>query len=237
MLKTEISHSKSISHRAEKIWNWTTAAGKIRVERRAQLLVKAAKMVPADIVLELGCGTGIFTEKIFNLTGSHITALDISPEMIRIAKEKNILADFTVADATQSGFPDNNFDVVFGSSVLHHLEIREAIKELYRVLKPGGTIYFTEPNLLNPCVFFLMKVPFIRKLSKISPDETAFLRWKLFKQLKETGFKDIELVPIDFLHPLTPPALISLVQKIGLIAENTPLLKEFAGSIFIKAKK
>jgi len=70
-----------------------------------------------------------------------------------------------------------------------------------------------------------------------SPDETAFIRWKLKNVLKKAGFKDIEIFPYDFLHPSVPKSLIGIVKSIGFVTEKTPLLREIAGSLIIYAKK
>jgi SAM-dependent methyltransferase len=53
-------------------------------------------------------------------------------------------------DAHHLEFPDHYFDVVFGASVLHHLDFVRGLDEIRRVLKPGGRIYFYEPLGINP---------------------------------------------------------------------------------------
>ena len=53
-------------------------------------------------------------------------------------------------DAHKLDFPDNTFDMVFGTGILHHLDTETAVKELYRVLKPDGEIVFGEPLARNP---------------------------------------------------------------------------------------
>ena len=68
-----------------------------------------------------------------------------------------------------------------------------------------------------------------------SPDETAFVRWQLKKRLEGIGFTDVQITPFDWLHPITPRPLISLVEKMGLVAEKLPFLREFSGSLHIKA--
>lgn len=60
-------------------------------------------------------------------------------------------------DANHLKFADNYFDVVYGSGILHHLDFEQAVKEIYRVLKPGGTIVFQEPLARNPIGKFVRK--------------------------------------------------------------------------------
>ncbi|HQV00102.1 MAG TPA: class I SAM-dependent methyltransferase, partial [Bacteroidia bacterium] len=128
-------------------------------------------------------------------------------------------------------------DVVFGSSVLHHLEFEASLNEIYRVLKPGGRMVFAEPNMLNPQIFIQKNVPFIKTWLGDSPDETAIVRWQFANLLKTHGFKNVEIFPYDFLHPIVPKPLINVVNGIGKFIEKVPVLKEIAGSVIIYAEK
>ena len=124
-----------------------------------------------------------------------------------------------------------------GSSVLHHLEIKEALHEIYRVLKSGGTIYFTEPNMLNPQIAIQKNIPWIKRKLGDSPDETAFFRWPLQRSLERTGFRDVRIDPFDFLHPKTPPSIVNRLNALGRFFERMPVASEFAGSLYIRAIK
>jgi hypothetical protein len=97
---------------------------------------------------------------------------------------------------------------------------------------------FAEPNLLNPQVFIERKFTFLRPLlSYVSPDETAFIRWRLAETLRNTGFADVEITPFDWLHPSTPEWFIGAAQAAGRILERTPILREFAGSVLIRGRR
>lgn len=71
--------------------------------------------------------------------------------------------------------------------------------------------------------------------SHISPDETAFVRWTLAQELTAAGFIDITITPFDWLHPATPAGMIPVVATLGHCLENIPGLKEFSGSLLIRA--
>jgi ubiquinone/menaquinone biosynthesis C-methylase UbiE len=236
-IKNEIDHGKKIKEHAEDIWGWSTPAGKKRADRRAQYFISLGNYTSDSNILEIGCGTSLFTEKVFNISQANITAIDISEDLLEKAKQKLPNVTFQKEDAMKMSFKNGNFDSVWGSSVLHHLDIEQALKEIYRVLKPGGSMVFAEPNMLNPQIFIQKSVPFIKRLMGDSPDETAFVRWKLKKTLKRIGFKDINIFPYDFLHPATPPKMMRFISNMGLAFEKTPIMKEIAGSLIIYAKK
>lgn len=236
-LQNEIEHGKFLaSQNTGEIWNWETPAGKIRWERRVGMLTDSLKS--GMKVLEIGCGIGFFTKEIIK-NPVQLTAIDISPDLIEIAR-KSILdsnVEFIIENAYQMTFNDQIFDAVLGSSVLHHLNVELALKEIYRVLKPGGYIAFTEPNMMNPQIAAERSVPALRKALGNSPDETAFFIWSIRKKLKKSGFIHIDVKPFDFLHPKIPKGLIKFIKPITDIAEKTPLIKQISGSLYIKATK
>ncbi|MDR1120488.1 MAG: class I SAM-dependent methyltransferase [Dysgonamonadaceae bacterium] len=236
-IKHEIEHGKFLAGSgAGEIWNWESAAGKLRWARRVGMLTEFIR--PATTLLELGCGTGYFTKEIAT-TGAHVTAIDISPELLVIAKNNvpHPNVSFLQENAYRMTLPNNHFDYVVGSSVLHHLDIRKAVAEIYRILKDGGIIAFTEPNMMNPQIALQKNIPWLKRRLGDSPDETAFFRWKISRLLRKQGFKKVETRPFDFLHPAVPPACIKAVTSAGNLLEKCPILKEIAGSIFIKAYK
>ncbi|MBP5366189.1 MAG: class I SAM-dependent methyltransferase [Bacteroidales bacterium] len=236
-IENEKKHGEYLAeHGAEQIWNWSSPAGQRRWERRVKMLTDGIR--PEHKVLELGCGTGDFTKEIIK-TGADITAIDISPVLLDIAR-RNISAEnvrFVEDNAYQMSFADNSFDFVIGSSVLHHLEIEKAVAEIFRVLKPNGVMLFTEPNMMNPQIALQKNIPYIKRKMGDSPDETAFFRWRMAKLLKQNQFANVSVRPFDFLHPSVPRKLIKVVSKVGNAFEKCPLIKEIAGSVFISAKK
>ena len=143
----EIQHGRFLAaHGAGEIWNWESPAGKLRWSRRVKML--SSHLEPGMSVLEVGCGTGYFTRELARL-GSEVIAIDVSPELLEIATANCSMPNvrYEIQDASALSYSDAMFDSVVGSSVLHHLEIKEALREIYRVLKPGGAVYFTEPNM------------------------------------------------------------------------------------------
>jgi SAM-dependent methyltransferase len=233
----EIQHGRFLAqHGAGDIWNWESPAGKLRWARRVKML--SSHLRPGMTVLELGCGTGYFTREL-SRSGADIFAIDVSPELLEIARANYSAPNvhYQTENAYALSYSDAAFDSVVGSSVLHHLEVEEALRNIYRVLKPGGTIFFTEPNMLNPQIAAQKNVPWIKRKLGDSPDETAFFRWRLRCLLERTGYRDVRIDPFDFLHPKTPVRLIKRVNSFGRFLEGVPVISEFAGSLYIRAVK
>jgi SAM-dependent methyltransferase len=233
----EIQHGRFLAeHGAGEIWNWESPAGKLRWARRVKML--GEHLGPGMTVLELGCGTGYFTRELA-CSGADIVAIDVSPELLEIATWNRSAPNvrYELQNAYALSYPDAAFHSVVGSSVLHHLEIAGALREIYRVLKPDGEIYFTEPNMLNPQIAIQKNVPWIKRKLGDSPDETAFFRWPLRRLLEQTGYRRVRIEPFDFLHPRTPAPLIGGVNALGRFLESMPVISEFAGSLYIRAVK
>jgi 2-polyprenyl-3-methyl-5-hydroxy-6-metoxy-1,4-benzoquinol methylase len=235
----EIEHGKILAQNgAENIWGWESPAGKVRAQRRANLILSRLINTVSSNVLEIGCGTGNFTILFAPFIGQ-LTAIDISEDLLKIAQKNK--ASFPNVNFVHSSFEmlskHTQYDSVIGSSVLHHLEIRPTLRQIYHLLKPGGMISFAEPNMLNPQIILQKNIPWIKKKLGDSPDETAFFRWQLTKILRESGYINPQVTPFDLLHPMIPNYLIDTVSSVGLILEKIPLINEFAGSLLISAKK
>jgi SAM-dependent methyltransferase len=94
-------------------------------------------------VLEIGCGTGTLARQLLEF-GNTVTALDISEVAIaQLPKEITGIVS-TLPDIP---LPDNSFDVVVATEILEHIDDDQGcIREVVRVLRPGGRAYFAVPN-------------------------------------------------------------------------------------------
>lgn len=229
----EVEHGRLLSAGdTELIWGWGTPAGQLRAKRRGHMIAEGADLRPGMNVLEIGCGTGLFTQ-MFAERGSLITAVDLSPDLLSKARARNLPVNRVrfLEKPFEECFVDGPFDAIIGSSVLHHLDMNTALIKIFDLLRPGGRLVFAEPNMANPQVFLERR--FRRFFPYVSPDETAFLRRPLKEQLRTVGFDDIRITPFDWLHPSVPKRLIKMVQVTGTILESIPVIKEFAGSVLI----
>lgn len=115
-------------HRYEKEWHIPEAAG-FNQTRNLR-------------VLEIGCGLGTDGAQ-FAKAGADYTGIDLTEAAVDLARRRfelfNLPGTFRVADAERLNFPDNSFDLVYSHGVLHHTpDTAAAIREIHRVLRPGG---------------------------------------------------------------------------------------------------
>jgi SAM-dependent methyltransferase len=138
---------------------------------------------PANI-LDFGCGTGTSIPLLLALPGAQqITGVDISPESLKIAAEKNpsLKNDSPRAHfATfQSLAPSASIDLAFCNGVFHHIPLAErpaAMKYVFDSLRPGGIFAFWENNPWNPGTRYIMsRIPFDRDAVTLSPPESRRL--------------------------------------------------------------
>ncbi|MBA4317466.1 MAG: SAM-dependent methyltransferase [Flavobacterium sp.] len=106
-------------------------------------------------ILDVGSGAGE-SSVYFALQGANVTALDISQKMLNIASNlanKHGVIINTIREQTEKmSFTDNTFDLVYGNGVLHHVDFELSLKEVFRILKPGGKAIFIEPLAYNPII-------------------------------------------------------------------------------------
>jgi SAM-dependent methyltransferase len=189
-------------------------------------------------VLEYGCGQGSLAFDLAKL-GADVSGIDISDVAIDIARDRarseciNGL-DFMQMDAEALTFKDESFDLICGSSIIHHLDLNRAFFHLARTLKPDGKAVFLEPLGHNAFInVYRHFTPDVR-----TPDEHPLIM-KDFK-LAKAFFSEISLtyfhlfsfmaVPVRrtrLFRPLlkildwTDKALFSLIPYFGRFAWMT----------------
>lgn len=238
-LSHEREHAEVLLSDPEGIWGWGSPAGRLRAQRRAKLIIEAGDITANSLTLEIGCGTGVFTELV-SKSGATIVACELCEQLLELALKKSYTSkvSFIGEDATQLGSEyDGCYDVVWGSSVLHHLDLKLFLPRILRLMKPGGVFVFAEPNMLNPQIWLERNIAIVRRITGTSPDETAFYRWRIKKVLLNEGFVNVWVKPHEFLHPATPKLLIPVLQSLSVVAERIWPIREIAGSLLIKAEK
>jgi SAM-dependent methyltransferase len=135
--------SELAAQRGEPSYVWRSGQ-----ERRLQMLAKWAALENA-VVLEHGCGVGMYASQIRRRYSPHVEAFDIEVERVQEAVEE--VPHALIAVAEHLPYHADLFDTILSSEVIEHVQDdRAAAQEIVRVLKPGGRAVIFVPNRLYP---------------------------------------------------------------------------------------
>jgi dTDP-4-dehydrorhamnose reductase len=154
-------------------------------------------------ILEFGCGSGLFVDEL-SKKGYKSSGLDISSEAVIFGELRGI-NNLGVIDSHKIHFPDNSFDVVITLDVLEHLEDEAwALKEMERVLKPGGIM-----TIMAPAYMFLWGVQDV-----VSHHYRRYTRGNLVSKIKHST--TLKLIRSSYFNTfLFPPiAIFRLISKL-----------------------
>jgi SAM-dependent methyltransferase len=201
--------------------------------------------IRGKIAFDLGCGAGE-NSILLAMRGARVIAMDISAELVELARKRFEVmrvstenVQFMVASAYDTTLPDESVDVVFGIGILHHLDLKLAQKEVYRILRKGGVAIFQEPVRDSKFIRFLRGlIPY--KSPDVSPFERPLTSEELdtfaapFSLVEERGFY-LPHVPIVKL--LFPRFTNVAYEWDGKILAAIPLLTRYAGIRVLKLRK
>ncbi len=205
-------------------------------------------------MLDFGCGEGQLGVQMA-LVGAHVLGIDISPELIDLARRRAELdqvehrVDFQVSDILQSPPPDDSFDFVVCTDALHHVDLPRVVQILFRCLKPGGILIAKEPVSLSATFQSLRESLPIKAVA--SPGDRQLTALDLadirrpFAQSEITYFNMLgrfsRFLPnanrIDRGHPFTKLAMITLLRVDRFLITVFPVFRRFCGEIVIVARK
>ena len=112
--------------------------------------MRMAHRLDGKRALEIGCGQGFGMELILQqFRAATVCGIDLDPEMVRRAQKRTshygYRADVSLGDASHIQAADESFDAVFDFGVIHHMvDWEDAVREVRRVMKPGGIFIFEE---------------------------------------------------------------------------------------------
>jgi ubiquinone/menaquinone biosynthesis C-methylase UbiE len=137
----------------EKYDGWfTTPIGTLVKKYEEELILDLLRPSQGEIILDAGCGTGVFTLDFLSF-GVHVIGLDISlPMLMRAArKTKGYPFQTVLADMSNLPFQKNSFDKVVSVTALEFIkDARDVVRELFRVTKQGGAVVVATLNSLSP---------------------------------------------------------------------------------------
>lgn len=179
-------------------------AGSVYLRRHVEQMMKFADIEPGMRVLEVGCGLGRYTFLLAEM-GVEVEGLDLSPQLLVQLQEINAgkyeipTHGFDLVDSPPEMY--GQFDAVIGFFVLHHVhELDRCMEVAARLVKPGGSVAFCEPNPFNPLYYIQITL-------------TPEMRWKgergmlkmhsdvLFPSMEKGGLAECAVNRFGFFPP------------------------------------
>jgi SAM-dependent methyltransferase len=199
-------------------------------------LVDAVVAAAPGRVLEVGCGWGELAEWIARKTGADVVAVDLSPRMVDLARERGV--DARLADVEELPFADETFDVVVAAWMLYHVpDLERGLAEIARVLRPGGTLVAATNSRLH--------LQELRDLVGSGPSTLKFSREDGEEHLRR-HFATTERIDVDGVLELTDRAAVedyvsASISMSPFVANlpveiATPFVARRGSSVFVARK-
>lgn len=132
-------------------------------EIRGRVVIPQVPTLSGKRVLVCSCGTGIEAVQAA-LEGADVYAFDISETAVQnaraMAEFNKVPIEVQAMDFHHLTYPDDFFDIVYGSAILHHIDCDVVGRNIHRVLKPGGVAYFRENSDRNPLLRWIRRLAF-----------------------------------------------------------------------------
>lgn len=193
-------------------------------QRLTQVVIENISISKEAYYLDIGCGCGLPAIEIVKQKGCQVEGITINPQQqekaSNLAAKSNLAqkATFQVGDASNLPYADQQFDGALLLESIHHIGHREALKEAYRVLKPGGSVLIADGVVLQDSVTdedkTLLAETFVAK-SLLKESEIIFA-------LQQAGFNQIEVIDLTYAIQPTWSKLVeeTIADKAVIIQEN-----------------
>ncbi|MBN2098741.1 MAG: methyltransferase domain-containing protein [Dehalococcoidia bacterium] len=204
-------------------------------------------VLPAERLLDIGCGFGCYH---LDEIAKEVVGVDISREYLHLASHNGLAAIQSSAESL--AFRDGVFDAVTCIETIEHIpDDEKAIREIWRVLRPGGTLAITGPNSIFPSETHVMGgkgeklgisplrrlriVPRrLRKTVKLARDYRPV---EMKRLLTRNGF---QIARVDYLMPtfdFVGVPFLGIVERILAIGECLPIIRTFGMTIAVSCRK
>ncbi|HLW23012.1 MAG TPA: class I SAM-dependent methyltransferase [Steroidobacteraceae bacterium] len=179
--------------------------------------VRLTRLDPGARVIDLGCGSGIFTY-LLSRRGYRVSGLDISPKLLELARAKYPGLQFDEGDVEALPYEDASVDGVLLSGIVHHLpDVKPCATEVMRVLKPKGRFVAFDPNRANPFMYLYRdpSSPFYSSVG-VTVNERPICARAAAAAFRAAGLE----VGTDYLSRLPYRYVASPIARVGLSIYN-----------------
>jgi ubiquinone/menaquinone biosynthesis C-methylase UbiE len=174
-------------------------------------------------IVDIGCGEGYCSRVLKKKGAKSLEGIDISPEMIKLAKNQNRseLSNFQVGDITQMPYENSSFDLALGMFVYNYLNIdqmTQSFKEVYRILKSEGSFVFAVPHPAFPFIKNNLAPPFFFEFNN-----KGYFSARDSRNFGQISCIDKQTLPVQMVHKLFEDYISSLKES-GFV--KIPIIKE-----------
>jgi ubiquinone/menaquinone biosynthesis C-methylase UbiE len=185
---------------------------------------------PGKIILDLGCGTGLFL-KAYEEQGGCGIGLDLSRGMITRARWRCGMSEFIVGNAEVLPFRDESFDAVCSLMAFSYVRRPDQLlSEVFRVLRPRGRVAICTmgKNLLTsglPAIYTMAELMRVKKIGMGAFGENYYGGREMKEMLADAGFSEIDVRKCSFAHLNLADPLFLLARKVEpFVEERVPQL-------------
>lgn len=205
-----------------------------RLTWRAQTFRHVVHLIPGKTVLELGCGAGIFTQCLYEVSRGEnpITAITFNDNPRPSTLPDDV--DYFYSNSVPGSLEGRQFDYIVAMDLLDKRNCAWVLQNVYKLLKPGGQILFFESNPWNVVLQFRR---FIKTIMGKTDPRNLLNRSELYELISEIGFIRVFAVCNDFVFAPLNRRMVWFLRNLSILLENTPGIKTLAGSILIHAQK
>jgi dolichol-phosphate mannosyltransferase len=229
-----------MERKRELYWLRYPSTSPTKLRWRALTVRHCFHTVPGESILELGAGSGIWTEHLASvLNGENpLTATVFNDDLFHEATQKRLPnTTFVLTKNLSEDHPPESFDYVVGTAILCHDLYSHNLAAIYKLLKPGGRFLFFEANYWNPQVFLKSTIPSLGRWCGNAACQIGLRKYKLMQMASHQGFTHLDVTPYDIIHPMTPSWLVSTLHALAWVLEHTPIIRELCGTLYIWGKK
>lgn len=202
------------------------------IDKRTDLVTRLLPM--GGLVLDVGCGTGQLGAAIASV-GFDVYGVDLSASMVARARARGLRGTYS-AVTTALPFVDNTFDLALTVATLHHLEtperVAQTVREMGRIVRPGGFVVLWDHNPANPYWPILMK-----RVPQDSGDERLVPRDELLHDVRMAGLRLHAALRSGFTPEFIPAPAMPLWRLVERTVETVPGLNILAAHNVVIARK
>jgi dolichol-phosphate mannosyltransferase len=224
----------------ERYWARYPSTSPTKLRWRALTVRHCFHVLPGESILELGAGSGLWTEHLTSvLRGENpISAAVFNDDLFQLGSNRDLpnTTFIRTRDLLEDYTPES-FDYIVGTAILCHDLYPQNLDVIYKLLKPGGRFLFFEANYWNPQVFVKSAIPPFGRWMGNAGCQIGMRKYKLLKIASQQGFTHVDITPYDIIHPLTPRWAIGSLRVLGWVLEQTPLIREVCGTLYIWGRK